>query len=328
MYHSQWSGTKMDKVLNQQTEIDIITSAERLAQATAEYQRIVTSISALGEELTALGLALQRSNSPTHPASLAKSSGSPAVENPSLQAHLLGQFVLYADGQDISSEMPHQVQTVLKYLVSQRRQPVSKDALLDLLWPDTELSVACSRLRMVMHTLRKGTRTSPLGCHELVIVQSNNFAINPDLCLWVDVEDFERHWQNGWRLARAGKMEEAVTAYEKAESLYTGAFMADDLYADWTLLRREALRDAYSTILTMLASMSTQLGDHTGAIIWSLKLLSQDDCREDAYRFLILSHIRLGQRARAAHWYALCAQTLKRELGLEPSLETRALLTE
>jgi DNA-binding SARP family transcriptional activator len=77
----------------------------------------------------------------------------------------------------------------------------------------------------------------------------------------------------------------------------------------------------------MLVSTSFDLGDYMGSIIWSQKLLAQDDCREDAYRYLMLSHARLGQPARALHWYNLCVRTLRRELGIEPSVETQALLT-
>jgi DNA-binding SARP family transcriptional activator len=226
---------------------------------------------------------------------------------------------------NVAAGMPGQVQTVLKYILSQGGHPVSRDALLDLIWPEADPAVTGSRLRVLMHTLRRSVPCEALGFRDFLVLSGNNFAVHPHARLWVDASEFECAWHAGWRLQRTGDTAGALREYERAEGLYRGDYLEDDPYADWTLLRREALRDAYSTILTMLASMSLQSGDHTGAIIWAQKLLAQDNCREDAYRLLMASHARLGQPSRALYWYGLCVRTLSRELGMEPSQETQDL---
>jgi DNA-binding SARP family transcriptional activator len=320
--------------MNTPSEPDRLNMAQWIAQATADYYRLASSLTALGSELAALSKVINVPAATDSPDPhvvvdrLTDSLSWPVITPPReslLRANLLGRFQLSFAGRKLESELPGQVQTILKYLVSQRKRPVSKDALLDLLWPDTDPSLASGRLRVVMHTLRKHLLEGPLGIREVVGVSGNTYSLNPDINLWVDVEEFEVHWHLGWRLARSGRTEEAIQEYEQAESLYMGDYLEDEPYADWTLLRREALRDAYCTILTMLAQMSLQMADYTGSIIWAQKLLAQDDCREDAYRQLILGHKHLGQPARAAYWYSLCVRTLKRELGLDPSPETQAL---
>jgi DNA-binding SARP family transcriptional activator len=242
-----------------------------------------------------------------------------------VQVNLLGPFQLRIGERDYCAALPGQVQTILKYLVSHRRCPVSRDALLDLLWGEADPGVASGRLRVLMHTLRRNVPCVELGFRDLVVMSGNNFQVNPDARLWVDAEAFERHWHSGWRLVQAGFREEAAHEYEQAESLYTGDYLEDDPYSDWTLLRREALRDAYAGILTLLATMSLEARDYTGTIIWAQKLLAQDNCHEDAYYLLMSSHVALGQTARATSWYTLCARTLKRELGVEPSERLRSL---
>jgi DNA-binding SARP family transcriptional activator len=249
----------------------------------------------------------------------------PSEEVSHIRVHLLGPFSLIIGGRNVASGMPGQVQTVLKYVLSQGGHPVSKDALLDLLWPETDPAVTGSRLRVLMHTLRRGVPCDALGFRDFLVLSGSNFSVNSQARLWIDVDNFEQSWHAGWRLQRSGDTAAALKEYERAEALYKGDYLEDDPYADWTLLRREALRDAYSTILTMLASMSLEAGDYTGAIIWAQKLLSQDNCREDAYRFLMMSHQRLGQTGRANHWYNMCVRTLARELGMEPSPETQIL---
>jgi DNA-binding SARP family transcriptional activator len=293
--------------------------AARLAEVSAEYRKLSAAMSMLGSQLTALQT-LVDSGARTQPPGLSASESAPAV-----QVNLLGPFQLRIGERDYCAALPGQVQTILKYLVSHRRCPVSRDALLDLLWGEADPGVASGRLRVLMHTLRRNVPCVELGFRDLVVMSGNNFQVNPDARLWVDAEAFERHWHSGWRLVQAGFREEAAHEYEQAESLYTGDYLEDDPYSDWTLLRREALRDAYAGILTMLATMSLGARDYTGTIIWAQKLLAQDNCHEDAYYLLMSSHVALGQTARAASWYSLCARTLKRELGVEPSERLRAL---
>lgn len=315
-------GIRVREVAEKPLSLDPASAAIWLAQAQAEYERLLSSLAALATQLNAMGATIQS-------ASAAEHHPIPAQEGtetqPLIRVNMLGPFQLDAGGRSYGPGVPGQVRTVLEYLVSQGKRPTPKDALLDLLWPDAGPQVACSRLRVVMHTLRKSIPCKELGIEELVVSAGNNFMLNPQVGLWVDVAEFEQHWRNGWRLGRAGNLEGALHEYEQAEALYIGDYLEDEPYADWTLLRREALRDAYASILTMLATMSVKEGDYTGAIIWSQKLLAQDNCREDAYRLLIVSHSRLGQRNRALYWYGLCAGTLQKELGMEPSSETQSI---
>lgn len=307
-----------------------------LAQATAEYEKLSASLSALGSQLAALGVTIQGHEVHDRQGGYASQEQEPSLrlasllprgdgEPATIRVNLLGSFRMSIGSQQIGPHVPGQVQIVLKYMMSQGGHPVSKDSLLDLLWPETNPTVTSSRLRVLMHTLRRSASCKHLGFGDLLVISGTNFLVNPKASVWVDVEEFERRWHRGWRLARAGNKAEALQEYEQAEALYMGDYLEDDPYADWTLLRREALRDAYSTILTMLSSMSIEAGDHTGAIIWAQKLLAQDNCREDAYRLLMTSHHRLGQHTRSAYWYGLCVRALERELGLGPSQETQEL---
>ena len=322
----------MADALAKQIGSDTDSPASWLAQATAHYKRLSASLSELGSQLAALEVTMQTpdpyglsSSSPNsdHAGEQTIAEGS---TTPAIRVNLLGPFRLRIGERRIERGMHGQVKTVLEYLVSQGSRPTSREAVLDLLWPEIDPTVGSSRLRVVMHTLRKLVQYEEADCHrDLVLVSGNNFVLNPDAHLWVDVAEFERLWHSGWRLARAGHTQEAVTEYEQAEALYSGDYLEDEPYADWTLLRREALRDAYTGILTTLSNIALESQDYTGSIIWATKLLVQDNCREDAYRLLMASHQRLGQPARAAYWYSLCERTLQRELGIPPSMGTQEL---
>jgi len=149
--------------------------------------------------------------------------------------------------------------------------------------------------------------------------------LSPKLELWVDVDDFERMWAAGLRLEKRRDVEGAARQYRLANELYRGDYLEDEPYAEWTLLRREALKDTYLAILGKLANISFKANDYDNCIRYSQKILAKDSCHEEAYRWLIRCYIRLGQPHRALQWYDLCVAALKREIDSTPDHETTSL---
>jgi DNA-binding SARP family transcriptional activator len=291
-----------------------------LEAAAEEYERMSASLSALITELAG-------GRSGTH--LVRDLNRSPRALEPvddGVRARLFGSFRLSCGGVELLSTLPGQAATVLKYVLSQGKRHISKDTLLELLWPEAEPDIASRRLRVVIHTLRRHLAALGPGGENLLLTLDSGYLLNPRLELWTDVDEFERRRAGGWRMHRAGLLDGAYQEFEQAEALYCGDYVEDEPYAEWTFLRRETLRDSYMSVLSMLAQISLEWEDYTGAIIWAQKLLVQDSCNEDAYRLLIASHIGLGQHNRAAHWYSMCVRTLGSELGIQPSTRTSALL--
>ena len=141
----------------------------------------------------------------------------------------------------------------------------------------------------------------------------------------MDVDAFEYHRAAGRRLEREGRVDEAAKEYELAVELYLGDYLEEDPYEEWTLLRREALKDTYLAILSKLAERSMKEEDYESGIIYCQKTLARDSCREDSYRQLMRCYSRLGQRSRALCWYQFCVRTLKVELDTSPDHQTVAL---
>ncbi len=189
-----------------------------LAQATAEYEKLSASLSALGSQLAALGVTIQGAEDQLAPAppdpSAAVIQAPPSAQlllplraecapTPHITVNLLGSFRMSIGDEALAPNVPGQVQTVLKYMLSQGGHPISKDALLDLLWPESNPAVTSSRLRVLMHTLRRNVTFTHLRMGDLLVISGGNFMVNPKASVWVDVAEFERRWHKGWRLARA-----------------------------------------------------------------------------------------------------------------------------
>jgi two-component SAPR family response regulator len=247
-----------------------------------------------------------------------------------VRAYCFGNFEVYLNEKRLDKWSSLKAKSLLKFLVSRRGKPVARDVLLETLWPNCNPEVGGNNLKSAIYALRQVLRRGELN-HDnktrcpFVQFSEARYMLSPKLGLWVDVDDFEHMWTAGQRLEKQCDIEGAAKQYQLADELYRGDYLEDEPYAEWTLLRREALKDTYLAILGKLANISFKANDYENCIKYSQKILAKDSCHEEAYRWLIRCYIRLGQRHRAQQWYNLCVATLKRELDSMPDHETISL---
>ncbi|MBL7208511.1 MAG: winged helix-turn-helix domain-containing protein [Dehalococcoidia bacterium] len=248
----------------------------------------------------------------------------------SFRAYCFGSFELHLNGRKLDKWPSLKAKSLLKFLMSRRGKVTAKDVLIETLWPNCNPEVGSHNLKSAVYALRQAlgrneaNNDSKTYC-PFVVLSERQYLIAPNLDLWVDVDEFEQSWIVGRRLEREGRTEEATRHYQSAEELYRGDYMEDEPYAEWTLLRREALKDTYLAILGKLANTSLRTAEYQNCITYCQKILAKDSCHEEAYRWLIRCYSRLGQRHRALQWYNLCVTTLRRELDTTPDRETTAL---
>ena len=99
----------------------------------------------------------------------------------------------------------------------------------------------------------------------------------------------------------------------------------EDLYEDWPILQREGLNDTYLIILDRLSRHYLPHKQYSTCIQLCQKMLSKDDCREDAHRRLMRCYSQQGQRNLALRQYQLCVEALADVLDVPPMPETTAL---
>ncbi|HEX5418087.1 MAG TPA: BTAD domain-containing putative transcriptional regulator, partial [Chloroflexota bacterium] len=246
----------------------------------------------------------------------------PADERPlGIRVLCFGGFDVERNGLAVRDWRRNKARNLLKILID-RRHPVPRDVMVELLWPDVEARAAGNNLRVTLHALRQALAgDSDLGSKspDCVLLEGGNLILNPQVPLWIDVDEFTSRFLYGCKLEREGRDLEAIGAFEHAEELYRDDYLIEDLYEDWTQARREELKDQYLLIVTKLADHCLERRDFVGCILRCHKILQRDACREDAYQRLMYAYALLGQPSQALHWYDVCERTLSRELDLGPS---------
>ena len=296
------------------TLIHALTSLEEeVSNAQAWVQQLTASLDDLRQRMLALS-------------SAPPASALPPAEGAELRLYCFGPFEVYYEGTRIPLRRCGKVASILKYLASRPQQPVSRDVLLEVLWPETAPGIANNRLKVALHHLRQTFALAvPQRGEPIVLFQDGHYLINPEVHVWTDVDAFRENWQAGLRLERSGALARAIPFYQQAVKLYHSDFLEEDLFEEWTLALREELKDTYLTALDKLSHYWFQAGQLERAIEGWKKIVATDAWREDAYRHLMVCYSRAGQIGLALHWYNLCVQVLRDQLDLPPAAETVAL---
>ncbi len=236
-----------------------------------------------------------------------------AGELPTLHIQLLGDFRLVYDDVPVTTVNTPRVQALFAYLVLHRHAPQSRQRLAFLLWPDSTEAQARNNLRQCVYLLRQALPDAD----RFLDADTHTLQWMPDAPFTLDVED----------LQRAIEQSSTLTSLQQAASLYRGELLPG-CYDDWILSKRELVQKQYAETLERLVSLLESQHDYRSAIRYAERLLRSDPLREETYRLLIRLYQLSGHRTGALRIYRTCARVLKRELGEEPSPETRAAYEE
>jgi DNA-binding SARP family transcriptional activator len=205
----------------------------------------------------------------------------------------------------------------LAYLLTYHGRPHTRDLVAGTFWPELPDDVARRRLSQALWQIRKA-----LEPQEIVLREGDTLQINPDLPLWLDIEQFTLHQRQATE-DRPGAMEHG----ERCVALYQGEFL-DGYYDDWLFPERERLRELFLDVLDRLVAGYKRRGDYGAALAHARRLASEDPLREQAHREVMrLCHL-LGRDGEAVQQFETCCQILAEELGVEPSPKTAALARE
>lgn len=215
-------------------------------------------------------------------------------------------------------------QAILRYLLTRPQRRASVDKLMAALWPDEGPEAARHKLRVAISALRvslnRDVVSKPGGGY--ILCKGQVYALNPDAALHTDVDEFLALYH----AAQSASSHEALALYEQACKLYSGPFLPEDLYAEWSFIPREELTKTYLTMCDALAEFALANGNHHAAIQWANAILKVDRCEEQAHRQLMRAYAALKRRSEALRQYQLCQQILRDELGVQPMPETQRLL--
>lgn len=222
---------------------------------------------------------------------------------------LLGSAQVEQNGEPLQGFKSRKTLALLGYLASQG-QPVSRDTLADLFWPDLAGDRSRNNLSQALHNIS----TLWLGCCE---ANRHTVQFCYSTSTWLDIKVFNE-------LVARGE----VSSLMMAADLYRGEFMAgmylDDCpeFEQWLGLEQASWSRRVTQVLRDLAAHYTRQNEREQALQFISRLLAIDPGDEEGHRQKMLLLVQSGQRSAALAQYEICYRFLIDELGVKPSKET------
>jgi DNA-binding SARP family transcriptional activator len=233
-----------------------------------------------------------------------------------IRTRLFGGFSIQVNDVEISGlNSRHQI--LLAYLAIQYPKPVPRSTLAFTLWADSNEEQALTNLRKALHQIKQ-----KLNNGEVIQIDSRTLQLNPKI--QIDLTDFSTAMDSAELARRAKDVEAEQAALETASAFYRGDLLPN-LYDDWLIPERDRLRDTFIRAMDRLIALLEARQHYRDAIQHAQRLLQTDKLREGTYRALIRLHALNNDRAAALNVYHTCAETLSKELGVEPDSSTREL---
>src|SRR6201987_2628831 len=236
----------------------------------------------------------------------------PEIALPKSELCLLGPFSLAIDGHELH-QLPRKADALLALLALQPGRPITRETLADFLWTDRGPEQARHSLRQTLLVLRRS-----LG-DDLILAGGNSLVIALGTVA-VDAIKFE---------AQAASTDRDVLA--EAAALYRGELLENhgpvaSRFDDWLAVERSRFAALAANILRRLAAACAAAGEIETAIAAAMRLVTIDNLREDSHRLLIELLARAGGGGEALRRFDAVAELLKRELGVGPDDQTKALV--
>ena len=230
---------------------------------------------------------------------------------PGLRLRMLGGFRLEAGGDDVTPQ-PGQPAQLVKLLALRGSVPV--DEMIDLLWPDADLTTGRSRLRNLLNRLRSRSGDVVQRDGELLVLAS---SVEVDAATFEALAaaalDAEPHLQPG--------------AARLAVAAYGGALLPTDQFEDWAAAPRERLARRILRLHDLLADDAADRGDVDEAVR-QLEAGAAIDPLDESRLVRAADLLLAGGGRLAARRMLDRAIAVLDELGLVPRGRAAALVAE
>ena len=210
-----------------------------------------------------------------------------------------------------------------QYLLLHRSTPVTRDAIVDALWPDADPDKSRGYLRVSLHGLSAFLKKVDENT-DWIKRDRRTVQWNPEGPAWLDIEEFEQ-------LALREKVVDSLDEVEPRKrqerivELFRGPLLSGQNEA-WAEAPRARIHDLALRALISLAHLRQSRGDIEGSAAALESLLSLDPLQEAQCRVLMGLYVQLGRRDAALACYERLSTALEDRLNVLPARETRALL--
>ncbi len=276
------------------------TSLARQAHATAKELGLTVFMQRAVNVLASLGI--------DAPADTIERDGMPMTGSTHASIIVMGRFEVTASDGSVPHWTSRKARMLLQLLVAARGATVSRERMMDTLWPGEEPSALSNRMSVAISTVRRAldpARSHPP--HYFLRAQRSVLQLNRDT-VSIDVDTF----LDSAREAMSEHEATSDAAMSRSIELYTGDVFADEPYEEWAVPLRTEAQNTFAALCRRRGESAALRNNPLLAAELFRKVLSVDSYDANAHVGLIAALEALGveRQARLAreHYLAIMSE--------------------
>ncbi|OZB90858.1 response regulator [Paenibacillus sp. XY044] len=201
------------------------------------------------------------------------------------------------------------------YLIYYRNKTVSKQTLIDLLWPDFNLKRATTQLHTAIYQIRKTIKMCGIDLH--IKFQDEGYRLEFGN-VTLDIEEWEQCLRSA-PLVAPENLSEHIVIMDK----YPGDFLGEHGYG-WAEPEQERTRLLWFDHAKQIAECCVRLGQHAEAIGLYQEMIRKMPYREEGYDGLMKLYAAISQLAGVRRLYEQMTSVFLEDYDMTPSKEISA----
>lgn len=249
----------------------------------------------------------------------------------SLQISFFGKFTVSRGLEPIPDKSwnNQKARILFQYLVLHREDGfVSKEVLMELLWPEEDPEKSSKRFHVTLAALRKILQPDIKRKEPSAYIRSakDAYRIDPGANAVIDTESFMALCENGNTIVQ--ETPEMIDAWLTAVSLYKADFLIEETLQDWSHPFRDRFKEVCLTTLGRIIAFYERQQDLEKCIEFIRLYLEREPYDETYYQKLMICYNRAGRKKQVMETFACCRKTIEKELACDLSEDTTRLYNQ
>jgi SARP family transcriptional regulator, regulator of embCAB operon len=248
------------------------------------------------------------------------------LEQKSIRIRLAGRVTIEVDECLVDqAEFPGiQGRTAFAFLAAERSRPVTRGELIEALWPIDAPPSCESALHAIVSKLRTLLTRAGLDHSTTLVGTSGCYELRLPAHAWVDLEAAADAIHEAEVALRAGDPGRAYGPSAVAHHIARRPFLPG-AEGHWLDAWRMRLRNILLRALECRGEVYLWNREFSLAIEAANELMVLEPLRESGHRLLMRGLADAGNTAEALNAYERCRQLIARQLGVDPSKQTKAV---
>ena len=224
-------------------------------------------------------------------------------KKPDLYIRFFNEFSISSPYYDYapSAHNSTQLTLLISYLVANQGTKVSKDVLMNMLWPDIQDKVPVGALRNLVYRARKELeQLYPDRKIDYIKFTQDAYYWNTDLYCKIDIFDFENY--RTLALSEPSP-EKQYRIYSRMQRLYRGEFLSNHTAISWIHNRCTYYRDLYINCVMNMCEYLYSNQKYSDLISLCDQTIILYSSEEQFYRYKLLAYLGMDMAISAFEFY-------------------------